>query len=165
MLIFEVVFSRICFRGNSYSRFSHNPARMSSAIIDLKAIQTISDTLGQGCTTYGPRVKCGPRRILIWPPKSIILFVMLVSLIKTHFKCIKTYQIWPLVMPKNFFWPAMIFELCTPALGGQQSVTWTIISFLSSDLDVFKCKSHIWFERAWLGLKDTSFRIPFLVKS
>jgi len=26
-------------------------------------------TLNQGCTTYGPRAKCGPQKILISPPK------------------------------------------------------------------------------------------------
>jgi len=28
----------------------------------------------QACTTYGPRAKCGPRKLLIWPAKPQIVF-------------------------------------------------------------------------------------------
>jgi len=82
----------------------------------LGAIQTIRETLGQACTTYAPRAKCGPPWLLIWPTKPQILFSLLVSLIKTPFGCVKTYQLWPLDVSKSFIWPAMRFELCTPAL-------------------------------------------------
>jgi hypothetical protein len=69
--------------------------------------------LSQACTTYGPRAKCGPRKLLIWPSKPQILFSLLVSLIKTPFEWIKTYQLWPLDMSKGIF--DIRFELCTPA--------------------------------------------------
>jgi len=44
----------------------------------------------QACTTYGPRTKCGPRKLLIWPGKPQILFILLVSSIKTLFECVTT---------------------------------------------------------------------------
>jgi len=49
-------------------------------------------------------------------PAGQILFILLVSLIKTPFECVKTYQIWPLDMSKKTFVPAMRFEFCTPGL-------------------------------------------------
>jgi len=55
-----------------------------------------ADALDQACTTYGPRAKCGPRKLLIWPAKPQILRSLLVSLIKTPFERVKTYQILPL---------------------------------------------------------------------
>jgi len=72
--------------------------------------------LEQACTTYGPRAKCGPPRLLIWPTKPQILFSLLASLIKTPFECVKNDQLWPLDVSKKFIWPAMRFELCTPGL-------------------------------------------------
>jgi len=50
----------------------------------------------QGYTTYGPRM------ILIWPPKSIILFVMLVSLIKHTLNALKHIKFGPWLCPKSF---------------------------------------------------------------
>jgi len=54
--------------------------------------------LDQACTTYGPRAKCGPQKLLIWPAKPQILFILLLSHVKTPFECVKTYQLWPLNM-------------------------------------------------------------------
>jgi len=34
------------------------------------------------CTTYGPRAKCGPRKLLIWPAKPQIVFMLPVYLTK-----------------------------------------------------------------------------------
>jgi len=48
------------------------------------------NTLIQACTTYGPRAKCGPRKLLIWPPNLQILFNLLFTLIKTPFEWVKT---------------------------------------------------------------------------
>jgi len=67
----------------------------------------------QGCTKYGPRAKCGPRKFPHTPPRSPYF----VCLVKTHFECVKIYQFWP--MPKTFFWPEMRHELDTPDLNGQ----------------------------------------------
>ncbi len=47
--------------------------------------------LKQACTTYGLWAKCGPRRLLIWPAKPQILFILLLSLVKTPYECVKTY--------------------------------------------------------------------------
>ncbi len=79
----------------------------------LLAIVLDNVALVQACTPYGPRAKCGPQKHLIWPANPQILPL---SLIKTPFECVKTKQLWPLDEPKNYFWPAMRFELCTPAL-------------------------------------------------
>jgi len=59
----------------------------------------------QTCITYGPR------KLLIWPSKPHILFILLLSLKKTPFEWVKTYL--PLDMSKKS-WTAMRFELCTP---------------------------------------------------
>ncbi len=47
--------------------------------------------LDQACTTYGPRTKCGPQKLLIWPAQSQIIYILLVTLIKTPFECVKRY--------------------------------------------------------------------------
>jgi len=63
------------------------------------------NSLHQACTTYGPRAKCGPGKLLIWPANPQILIILLLSLVKTPFECIKPYHLWPLYMSKNFFGP------------------------------------------------------------
>ncbi len=75
----------------------------------------VSYNLDQACTTYGPRAKCGPRKLLIWPAKPQIVFSLLVSLIKTPFEWVNSYQLWPLDMSKKKLVP-MRFELCTSGL-------------------------------------------------
>ena len=72
--------------------------------------------LTQACTTYGPRAKCGPRKLLIWPAKLQILFVQLAFFLKPSFLCVTTCNIWPLNINKKNVWPAMRLELCTPVL-------------------------------------------------
>ena len=52
--------------------------------------------LKQACTTYGPRVKRGPR-------KPEILFLHLVWLIETPLKGVKTYHFGPLNLRKRKF--------------------------------------------------------------
>jgi hypothetical protein len=47
------------------------------------------------------------------------VFSLLVSLIKIPFELVKTYQLWPLDMSRNFFWPSIRFELSTPALNSE----------------------------------------------
>jgi hypothetical protein len=59
--------------------------------------------LEQASTTYGPRAKCGPRKLLIWPAKPQIVLILSVYLTKTRFECVKTYQLWPLNMSKKNF--------------------------------------------------------------
>ncbi len=54
-----------------------------------------NDHLTQACTTYGPQ------KLLIRPIKPQILFILHISLIKTLFECVKTYQIRPLDMSKK----------------------------------------------------------------
>ncbi len=54
-----------------------------------------SNTLSQACTTYGPRAKCGPQKFLIWPVQPQILFILLVTLIKSLFECVKTINFGP----------------------------------------------------------------------
>ena len=73
------------------------------------------DYIRQACTTYGPRAKCGPQKLLIWPAKSNILGFKLVFLINVPFEWVITYHLGPWAW--NFFWPAMRFELCTPDIG------------------------------------------------
>jgi hypothetical protein len=85
-------------------------------ICKQQSLQKILHYLIQACTTYGPRAKCGPRKLLIWPAILQILFILPLSLIKTPFECVKTYKIWPLDMSKKIFWHAVRFELCTPDL-------------------------------------------------
>ena len=70
----------------------------------------------QACTIYGPRAKCGPRRLLFWPAHPNVLFFDLACLTETPFKRAKTYHFWPLNIAKRNFWPAKRFELCTPDL-------------------------------------------------
>jgi len=55
--------------------------------------------LNQACTAYGPQ------KILIWPTKPPIVFILPVYLRKTRFECVKTYQLWPLNMSKKFLDP------------------------------------------------------------
>ena len=78
--------------------------------VELEEVQGCGIGLGvgleQACTTYGPRDKCGPQKLLIWPAKPQILFILLLSLAKTPYECVKTYQLWP----------SMRFELCNSAL-------------------------------------------------
>jgi len=53
----------------------------------------------QACTTYSPR------KLLIWPEKPQILFILLPSLIKTLFERVTTYQLWPLDKGKKICGP------------------------------------------------------------
>ncbi len=59
----------------------------------------------------------------MWPAEAFnlalkhkILFSLHVSLIKTPFECVKTYQFWPSDASKKIILPDMRFELCTPDL-------------------------------------------------
>ena len=61
--------------------------------------------LTQAFTTYGPRAKCGPRKLLILPAKSKILCFKLYFLINAPFEWVKTYHFGPWVWPKFFFGP------------------------------------------------------------
>ncbi len=54
------------------------------------AFKAYCNTLGQACTTYGPWAKCGPRKLLIWPAKPQILFILLLFWVKSPFECVKT---------------------------------------------------------------------------
>jgi len=66
-----------------------------------------------------------------------IWFILLLPFIKTPFECVKTYQLWPLDMPKKIFWPAMRFELCTPVLHEQRTVA------LTRELFVFTASNFV----------------------
>jgi len=57
--------------------------------------------LEQACTTCGPRAKCGPQKLLVWPAKPQILFILFLFLLKTPCECVKTYQLWPLDKSKK----------------------------------------------------------------
>ncbi len=59
------------------------------------------DSLTQACTTYGPWAKCCPQKLLIWPAKPQILFILLFPLVKTPFERVKTYQLCHLDMSKK----------------------------------------------------------------
>ncbi len=72
--------------------------------------------LHQTCTTYGPRAKCGLWKLLIWPAQPQILFILLVTLIKTPCECVKRYQLLHLDMSKKICWPDLRFELCATDL-------------------------------------------------
>jgi hypothetical protein len=45
----------------------------------------------QSCTTYSPRAKCGPRKLLIWPAELKILLILSAIFMKTFLFCVKTY--------------------------------------------------------------------------
>ena len=66
--------------------------------------------LQQACTTYSPRAKCGPRKIIIWNEKPKMMYIQRVLGSSFHkkktFECVKMHQ----------FWPAMRFALCTLSL-------------------------------------------------
>ncbi len=49
--------------------------------------------------------KCSPRKLLIWPPKHLILFVRLVSLIKIPLNVLKHINFGPRLFLRNFFGP------------------------------------------------------------
>jgi len=38
-----------------------------------KGLASGRDSLEQACTTYGPRAKCGPQKLLIWPAEAFNL--------------------------------------------------------------------------------------------
>ncbi len=56
--------------------------------------------LNQACTTYVPRAKCGPHKILIWPakPKKLLL-----SLIITPLNVLKRNNFGPWMCQKKFW--------------------------------------------------------------
>ena len=77
----------------------------------------IVNALAQACTTYGPRAKCGPRRLFIRPHTSKNLFSFyLVCSLETPSERVKNIIFGSWIFAKRNFWPAMRFELCTPAL-------------------------------------------------
>ncbi len=65
-------------------------------------------TLGQVCTTYGPRAKCGPRKLLLWACKAQIYPYLAWYLMETQQKLEKAKP--SFVARECFsiiFWPAM----------------------------------------------------------
>jgi len=64
-----------------------------------------SHLVQEACTTYGLRAKFGLLKLLIWPAKSQIFFILLVSLIKTPFECVKNITLWPLDKSKKMLDP------------------------------------------------------------
>ncbi len=56
---------------NDWSNFALTTLLVRQKIIRVYGRYKIS--LTQPCTTYGPRAKCGPRKLFIWPAKHIIL--------------------------------------------------------------------------------------------
>jgi len=63
-----------------------------------------------------PAGQSGPRKLLIWPAKPHIVFILLVSLTKKYpMNLSKNINFGPCICPK-IIWPTMRFELCTLAL-------------------------------------------------
>ncbi len=79
--------------------------------------------LVQACTTYGPRARCGPR-------KSLIVFVRLVSLMKTPFECVKNINFGLLFCPKKIC-TAMRYDMCTLVLKCHVLFEWPLVDFKS----------------------------------
>ena len=104
----------------------------------------LSLPIGQACTTYGPRAKCGPHRLLIWPSKQKIFQIQLVDLVETPFEWKKYIDFAPRIFKNFVFWPATRFELCTPAIGNY--IDFKIYGFL---------QSLLLFIRAWCPFKKT----------
>ena len=46
----------------------------------------------------------------------------------------KNMTFWPLGMYKNFFWPAMRFELCTPGLNHNNRVSFEVMHWPAQDI-------------------------------
>jgi hypothetical protein len=124
-----VNFSIIKTRSATISNFRHHVN---------KKLTTYYHYLTQACTKYGPRAKCGPPKLLIWPAKPQILFILPFPLIKTPFE----YQLWPWLCQKKFG-PAMRFELCTPDLSKTRAKDLGLPYFCQCHLNVTKSSSSV----------------------
>ncbi len=61
----------------------------------ITSIYFMSNTLEQASTTYGPRAKCGPRKLVICPSLPTILSIQLVCLLETPFIWVKHVNVGP----------------------------------------------------------------------
>jgi len=70
-----VNFSIIKTRSATISNFRHHVN---------KKLTTYYHHITQACTKYGPRAKCGPPKLLIWPANPQILFILLLFFDKKY---------------------------------------------------------------------------------
>ena len=93
-----------------------NFCKFCSCLSTSKAQQNFfpsyENDLDQACTTYSPRAKWGPQKLLIWPAKPKILGFKLLFLIMHPLDGLK-HNILALGYGEIFFGPAMRFELGT----------------------------------------------------
>ncbi len=83
--------------------------------LNLPTLKEIYDPLKQTCTTYGPRAKCGLRKLSILPAKPKFLFVLLAFFMKTSFVYLKILIFGPRTL-KTIFFGAPRDLSCAPLL-------------------------------------------------
>ena len=95
--------------------------RHKSALVVPKYFPPIfGNYLGQPCTTYGLRAKCGQLNLLIWPAKPNMLCIQLICLIETHIKWVKHinfgHRTFQKIVPQTIekFMTPKMFEKGTP---------------------------------------------------
>ena len=75
----------------------------------VEKVEQLFVALKQACTTYGPRAKCGPRKLFIWPAKPKISSIQPVGL-KNSLRMGTKRSILALgYAPKNIFGPLEIW--------------------------------------------------------